>query len=168
MDQSTKFERFFKDNYTQFYLFAFHLTDDDEASKDIVNDVFEYVWINYDNEIIKNWVAYTYSHIRTKCIDYIRHQNVKRKYVEYYRQENLIHDQESFWDESDKIEFIRDVIKTLPFQTQLVLKLCYFQNKKYKEAANELNISTNTIKKHIVRALKVIREEVTEKYQKGT
>lgn len=159
MNRSAKFEQFFKENYTLFYLYVYRIIEDADVSRDIVNDVFEYAWANYDNEV-KNWKTYSYSYLKSKAIDYIRHQNVEKKYIEFYLSEinELYIDYNN--DQQETIENVQKIIKTLPLQTQKVLELCYFQNKKYKEAAVELNISTNTIKKHIVRALRIIRVKV--------
>jgi RNA polymerase sigma-70 factor (ECF subfamily) len=54
-------------------------------------------------------------------------------------------------------------LRTLTPQTQLILQECYVNRKKYKEVAEELEISTNTVKKHIVKALKTIREGIAKK-----
>lgn len=40
----------------------------------------------------------------------------------------------------------------LPQTTREILTACYLEEKKYKEVAEERNISKETVKKHIVRA----------------
>ena len=58
-------------------------------------------------------------------------------------------------------------METLAPRTRLVLQECYIHKKKYKEVAAEMEISVNAVKKHIVKALKTIREEIaTGKYPK--
>lgn len=52
------------------------------------------------------------------------------------------------------------LIGTLTPQTRHILEACYFQDKRYADVAEELDISTSTVKKHIVQALKVLRKEV--------
>ena len=53
------------------------------------------------------------------------------------------------------------IINTLPPKTKKVLEECYFNQKKYSEVAQMLNISTNTVKKHIMKALSSLREELS-------
>ena len=84
MEKEKKFEAFFKENYAPFYFFALQLINDEEMSKDIVNDSFELAWTKIDSIEIVNWKSYLLSYIRNKCVDYIRHQEVKRKYAEFY------------------------------------------------------------------------------------
>lgn len=37
------FEQFYKESYMTFYYLAYNMLEDEEASKDIVGDCFEYV-----------------------------------------------------------------------------------------------------------------------------
>ena len=53
---------------------------------------------------------------------------------------------------------IKKTIEMLPDTTRTIFILCFVEHKKYAEAAEVLHVSLSTIKKHIVRALKLIRE----------
>ena len=44
------------------------------------------------------------------------------------------------------------------FLSKEILEACYIQGKKYKEVAEEMKISISTVKKHMVRALKILRD----------
>lgn len=165
MERSKDFEAFFKENYTSFYFFALHLIDDEETSRDIVSDSFEHAWHNFHSLEVSNWKSYLMSYIRNKCVDYIRHEEVKRKYVEFYLQLTLENNQRDTHEYDERILKIRRIIATLSPQTRLVFSECYLQEKSYKEVAENLNISTNAVKKHIVKALKTIREACVKKDQ---
>ena len=54
---------------------------------------------------------------------------------------------------------IMEAVNLLTPRTQQVLKACYVERKKYKEVAEELNISKSAVKKHIMNALKTLREK---------
>ncbi len=160
LKNSTAFECFFKENYSQFYYYAYQLTDEEEVSKDIVSDGFEYAWRHFQDEQVENWKAYMCSFIHNKSIDYLRHQIIKEKYAELYL--SMADEKEKFvYEEADeRIEAIRKILRKLPQRTQFIMQECYMQNKKYKEVAEELEISINAVKQHIVKALKIIREEL--------
>ena len=66
-----------------FYFFALRIINDEETSKDIVNDSFEFAWTKIDSIEVVNWKSYLLSYIRNKCVDYIRHEEVKKKYENY-------------------------------------------------------------------------------------
>ena len=55
------------------------------------------------------------------------------------------------------IEKLRHSVEQLPGQTKVVFKKCFLDGRKYQEAADELNISINTVKTHINKALKLLR-----------
>ena len=52
---------------------------------------------------------------------------------------------------------IEQVLQSLPPPTQEIFIQCYVERRKYQEVADNLGVSTSTIKKHIIRALKIIR-----------
>ena len=56
-------------------------------------------------------------------------------------------------------EHPKKVIEELTDPTKTILKECYYENKKYQEVADEFGISTNGVTKHIMKALRLIREE---------
>ena len=43
------------------------------------------------------------------------------------------------------------------------LRLCYYEHKTYREVAEQLGISPDTVKKHISKALRTLREAMTLK-----
>ena len=92
--------------------------NDEEVSKDIVNDSFEFAWAKLDTIDVINWKSYLLGYIRNKCVDYIRHQEVKRKYAEFYQ--NLMMDKSIYYtSESDeRIFHIRKVIESFPPRTK--------------------------------------------------
>ena len=66
------------------------------------------------------------------------------------------------WHE-EMLEKVDEAIKALNPQTRRVLDLCYFQGKKYAEAAEVLGISANTVHKHISKAMAFLREVLFNK-----
>lgn len=167
MKDSSRFERFFKENYDPFFYYAYRLTDDEEASRDLVSDAFEYAWANFHNEEVDNWRAYIYSFLRNKSIDYLRHTLIKEKYADFVQRFTEECDNPEEEEEDERMEAVRRILRTLPPRTQLVLQECYLQNKKYREVAEELEISVNAVKQHIVKALRTIREEIQKKYNRN-
>lgn len=69
---------------------------------------------------------------------------------------------EEFADEEEREErnkALLEKLKKLPPQELEVIRAVVMENKKYKEAAEELHISVNTLKTHLSRALKRLRKE---------
>jgi RNA polymerase sigma factor (sigma-70 family) len=51
----------------------------------------------------------------------------------------------------------------LPEPTCTILRLCYWEKKTYQQVAGELGISPDTVKKHISKALRTLREAMLQK-----
>lgn len=162
MEKSEIFERFFKENYSKFCFFALRYISDEDACRDIVSSGFEYVWTNYDLKDVDNWGNYMLSYIHNKCVDTLRHEAVHKKYADfcisaanYSTTDSNAHD--------ERIAVLQGLMDTLPPKTRLVLQECFYNKKRYKEVADELEVSVSAIHKHIMKALRTLREGVKNK-----
>lgn len=164
MREKTDFEKFYLDNYDKLYYFACQMVSDKEVCRDIVSDAFEYAWTEFNNPEVKNWKKYIFTFIRNKCVDHLRKQTVQKKYADFYQRLYEGGEEENDYESIDsRITVMRHIIAGFTPQTRQVFLLCYIKNKKYVEAAEELEISTNAVKKHIMKALKLLREKLSEK-----
>lgn len=151
------FEQLYKENYARLYYYAFRFVTDEEACKDIVNDVLK----------PEAAAAYLYAQTRNRCIDYLRHRQVEEQYADFYR---IVTEEDADIapDEmEERVQHIEKFIEQLTDPTKTILKECYFDNKKYQEVAEEFGISINGIKKHIMKALRLLREEFGSKKVPG-
>ena len=67
----------------------------------------------------------------------------------------LTHEEE----QEERNKLLLEKLQKLPHQELQVVRAVIMENKKYKEAAEELHISVNTLKTHLTRALKQLRKE---------
>ncbi len=152
------FDRLFEENYTRLYYYALNIINNDEEAKDIVSNVFEYVLLNY--HLIDTTTSIRpllYKLVKSKCIDLLRRQGVKEKYDAYILSEFNISEEYVYEEHDLMITNILNTIESFPPQTRTVFRLCFLDGKKYKEIAEELDISTNTVKAHIMKALQLLR-----------
>ena len=167
-----EFEELYTGNYSRLYYYAYQFLNDAEVSRDVVNDAFEYVWKNYENFRKMNVVAILFQSVRNKSIDTFRHNKVEENYVALYSrmlsEEDAGLDEENekmrelgYYapEENEKIERIYKVLDNLTPQTRHIMEECYFNRKKYAEVAEMLNISPSAVKKHVMKALRLLREE---------
>ena len=162
-DEKKEFEALFRDMYPKLYYAAMQIVKDEEACRDIIGDSFEQLWTHRTKVEATKRSAFLYRIIHNKCIDYIRKQTARNKYIEFY---NILYgtkaeDLEHSWEENERqIQAMYHVIEAMTPQTQLILKSCYFKGMKYREVAEELNISISAVRKHIVQALKLLRSSL--------
>lgn len=152
------FNSLYRKHYEQLFYYAYGFTDDAEVCRDILADVFESLWTHRKKITQETAHSYLYQCVRNKCIDYVRHQQLNRQYESFIKG-TVDTDTDMEPDATEeRMQTVQECIDLLPPKTKLVLEECYFHNKKYKEVATALDISTNAIKKHIVKALSVLRE----------
>lgn len=157
-ENKVDFDRLFEENYTRLYYYALNIINNDEDAKDIVSNVFEYILLN--NRSIDTSTSITpllYKLVKSKCVDLLRRQGVKEKYDAYILSESDVSEEYVYEEHDLMINNILDTIDSFPPQTRIVFRLCFLQGKKYKEIAEELDISTNTVKAHIMKALQLLR-----------
>lgn len=153
------FEALFRANYTRLYFYALNIVNNPECAEDIVEDTFGYLWENYDRVVgDASPLPLLYSLVRNSCIDHLRHCDVKSRYESNITQTARVWE-ENMEDEEhqERISKVMSAITQLPPQTRKVFEACFLHGKKYKEVAEEMDISINTVKTHISRALAFIR-----------
>ncbi len=152
-----EFSSLFRSCYPRMYRLAYSLLNDQEESRDIVNDIFADL---LDKRKLTTDVneGYLLVMVRNRAIDFLRHQQVedeaRAELIHEYRL-NMSPDRAH----DERIQEIRIYIETeLTPQTRRVLQLCYDEKRSYQEVATELGISVQAVNKHISQALRKLRE----------
>lgn len=160
MNNSAVFEKLYRDNFRILFSFARKFVNDSDACHDIVSDVFEDVWRNFsvlDETRIKSFL---FSSVRNKCIDYLRHADCHSRYVDFVARVSARYiDTERYLEQQELMEQAHAVVDSIGPPTSDILYACYVDGKKYKEVAEQMGISIATVKKHMVKALRIIREK---------
>ena len=154
------FELFYKENYQRFFYFALRYMSNEEVCRDVVSMAFEYAWCELKVENMNEWKKVLLAYIHNKCIDVLRHEKVKSQFmqarIELAEHENA----QQLLERSERAEMVERYLEELPPKTRLVLRECMVNGRKYKEVAEELELTEHAIKKHIVKGLKILREKV--------
>lgn len=109
---------------------------------------------------VQSWRSFSLSYIHNKCIDYVRHDAIHNRFVaERMRMDERMAETDLV-EREQRVEMLQALIRQLPPRTRLVLQECFINGRKYKEVAEELEISDNAVKKHVMKALKYLRENV--------
>ena len=160
MIEESAFDGLFRRYYTELYIFAKRLVLTDADSQDIVSEAYEDVWNNMARLEVDTVRAFLYKNVRNKCIDHLRRLATRRNYVQLMSRITQEYDMADRLTELHEREcIINEVLDSLPDYTRQVFTACYVDHKKYIEVAEEMGISTSTVKKYIVRALRLIAEK---------
>ncbi len=131
-----------------------------EAAEDIVQETFIKIWeIKHRLVPELSFSAYLFRisrHAAFRMLKKIARHDEMRRQVCYFAG-CYSEDIENHLQWQQYQQMLEDAVNRLPNQRQRVFKLSRYQNKTYDEIACELDISRNTVKEHMVRALQDIR-----------
>ncbi len=142
------------------YIYGF--TASKEATKDIVQEVFLKIWLNRKKlATISRFGTYVYVLSRNHTLNYLRDlagKRVKEKEAKKIL-EGLpsIVEMEERAPDPDYYQLMDQAVEKLPPQQQKVYILSYRKRLKYKEIAQQMGISHETVKKY----LKLARYSIT-------
>lgn len=139
--------------YENLYLFAEKFIYDKDKAHDLVQDVFVKIWEDASKiEFTKSVRYYLFTSVKNKCLNYLRKLKIEdknnRKYLEAHIDSHTV----GMIDDVEIIGKIKSIIEDLPQQCREIYKLRVFYGYKYKEIAEDLGVSENTVKVQISRA----------------
>lgn len=154
----------FKNLFDQYYkplcIYSLKYCDSFSQAEDIVQDFFVKFW---DDKLYKKLDGsigpYLFKAIKNNTLLYIKNKS-KYRFENIENQVNgLIYDEGIDYEslEKEKIKLYKE-IDALPEKCREVFKVIVIENLKYKEAAEQLGVSVNTVKTHYSRALKQLRK----------
>lgn len=139
------------------------ITESWQMTEDIVQDVFIKIWLKRDQlSALESFTDYLFILSRNQTIDSLRKKNSDRlRSLDWARQ---FEQQEEASDTESIIEayrtLIEEAIELLPPQQKKTYLLSRQRRLKHHEIATQLNISQETVKKHIQLALHAITHHV--------
>ncbi|WP_421918805.1 sigma-70 family RNA polymerase sigma factor [Marinifilum sp.] len=147
----------FKKYFESLVVWADTFLNDMDQSKDLVQELFVNIWRkkSYHNWMPDKLSSYLHVSVKNACFN-------KLKKVDVLKHADEIESFDKIYDEfeSNKEEIVAQIleeVEKLPQKGKEVVKCVYLKGMKYQEAADELNVSLQTVKTHLVRSLKTLR-----------
>lgn len=144
--------------YTDLYRYAYYFLGMDDMAKDVVQDVFLKLWKNRKN--VPRIIAiesYLRTAIRNTSLDYLKKQRFS-EFPEVLLQEIDQHANPLEQLSLQELEAcLKAALQALPDRCQAIFTQVYLEDRKYKEVAEEMGISINTVKTQLRIALNRIR-----------
>lgn len=142
------------------YIHAFKKLKDKGDAQDVIQDIFARLWHRRNEITIETKVSYyLYTCVRNRILDQIEHSKVKDKYVASLQDfiDAGANTTDEYVDTKELSSAIEREIASLHPQMRKVFVMSRFQGMKYKEIASELNISEQTVRTHVKKALRILR-----------
>jgi RNA polymerase sigma-70 factor (ECF subfamily) len=145
------------------YKFGYSILKSTEDSENLIQDVFLNFWENRRNiEKDSSIKSYIFTITYNSAISFIRKKARESEFVEYLKalqqtSEEPVNVELEYKELSNKLE---EIINKLPQRQKEVYQLHRIEGLNYKQIAERLHISVNTIENHMASALKTIRKNL--------
>ncbi|WP_293313324.1 RNA polymerase sigma factor [Pedobacter sp. UBA5917] len=157
----------FEEIYERFngllYIYACKMVPDREDARDIVQEIFVYLWSNPDIKIKSQLSAYLYTAVRYKIFDWLDKNKSRSNYLQslenFADQGDYVTD--NYIREREFASLIEKEVALLPTKMRLIFEMSRRQHLSQKEIAEILQLSDKTVKKQMSNALKVLRLKLT-------
>lgn len=156
------FDRLFLKYYKLLCANAYSLLRDEQEAKDIVQLFFVEMWekklfMGLEGDI----KGYLYRSVHNRCLNQQRKQLTEQKKQEMFVQSREVYETDDQWTENEPAN-LQEALLAMPVQRREALQLVYLQNKKYRDAADVMGISINSLKTHLKIGLRVLRERLNK------
>ncbi|RAW03441.1 RNA polymerase sigma-70 factor [Pseudochryseolinea flava] len=161
----TAFEMLFRNYYQPLCNYAYTFVQDRDEAEEIVQATFMSVWEKRDALEIRTAVRpYLYAMVRNACLNVIKHEKIKQVHAagEIAFAERSVESVTRTVMAAELEDKIQEALLKLPEQCRLVFKLSRFEELKYAEIAEQLNISIKTVENQMGKALKIMRDQLSE------
>jgi RNA polymerase sigma-70 factor (ECF subfamily) len=154
----TAYEQLFKRYYKLLNLHAYYILKDEMEAEDQVQSLFIEIWDKrLYNHIRSSVKSYLYTAIKNKCLIALEKKKINNKRLNRYVSTLEYKTDKNTAIENESEKSVNAIINELPAQRQQAFSLVYLENKKYKEAARIMHITTNSVKTHLKLAMKELR-----------
>ena len=150
-DPLQTFRRLFDEHFHQLVLSSFRYLNDYDQARDIVQDVYVKVWQNFDHiRHVSDLKGYLYKAVQNSSMNFLKHVKVREKFVVDFRKSgfSVTQSHEEFLTEEEKNIRIHQAVNKLPDNWRKAFVYSKYDNLKYHEIANEMNIGIETVRSH--------------------
>ncbi|MBN1416989.1 MAG: RNA polymerase sigma-70 factor [Bacteroidales bacterium] len=164
------FEKLFKSYYKNLCFFAESYVREKAMAEEIVGSFFMNIWEKRKTIEIKDSVkSYFYSSVHNHCIKYLEHLKVMKKYEDFalsrLRNKELLAPSSNAYPLANLIskEIVGDIEKSindLPEKCREIFCMSRFEEMSYEDISTKLNISINTVRTQMARALQKLRDSL--------
>lgn len=163
-DQSA-FEQVFKAYYKNLHAYAFTILKDEMDAEEMVQQVFFKLWDRSESLSFSGSIAaYLYRAVHNESLNFLKHLKVRSNH-----QLHVVHRMKNEADHgsgkvmSKELESrFKAALNELPEQCRTIFQLSRFEEMKYREIADKLDISVKTVENQMGKALKLLRLKLVE------
>ncbi len=163
INNESEYEFIFREYYQSLCNYANMITKDMDNAEEIVQNIFVKLWEKKDNITLDVSIkSYLYKAVYNAALNELKHRKVKENYLQMQTNSELTEQPISLHNLKELEKNIEKALMGLPEQCRLIFKMSRFEELKYREIANVLNISPKTVENQMGKALRLMRENLAD------
>ncbi|MGB8194622.1 MAG: RNA polymerase sigma-70 factor [Chitinophagaceae bacterium] len=163
--EEAAFEEVFKANYKSLHAYAFTLLREETAAEEMVQNVFYKLWERTESLSIEGSLkAYLYRAVHNESLNYLKHLKVRSQHQLHiaHRMDQSTENASRKLQMKELEQKVQDALNDLPQQCRTIFQLSRFEELRYREIAERLNISIKTVENQMGKALKLLRLKLVD------
>ena len=163
-DRAFEFEIVFKKHFKSLHAYACTIVRDEVMAEEMVQNVFCRLWEKTDQiEIRESVSGYLYRSVYHESLNYLKHLKVRDAYQSY-----AIHTMENTNNTSHNLELreleerLEIALKELPEKCRTIFQMSRFEELKYQEIADRLEMPVKTVENQMGKALRLLRVKLVD------
>ncbi|WAC13119.1 RNA polymerase sigma factor [Dyadobacter pollutisoli] len=160
---STLYETYFGD----LHRFVMRFVKVEEHAEDICQEVFIKIWNSRESmSEVQSFKAYLYVLAKNHSFNFLKHASVERALQDEILSHalQLTSATEEDFQNAEYLMYIEKILGQIPDRSREVYELCKENGNSYQMTAEQLGISRNAVKKHMVRTNKFLRLSVLKDF----
>ncbi|MGQ8336846.1 RNA polymerase sigma-70 factor [Sunxiuqinia sp. A32] len=164
------FEKIYFEFFDVLFALSFQYILDKEEAKTIVQDSFMKLWeVRGELKSDTNIRNYLYTLTKNRSLNYLRDQKTAWKHLNqlremefHYAAESLSLVTDNYFEFKELLDKVNQSIDSLPKELKEVFILSRYDELRYREIAERLQISEKTVEARMSKALKILRNDLKD------
>lgn len=152
------FDILYEKHWQQAYSSAYKRLKNHDDAKDVVQEIFTYIWIKRETIHIENFPAYLNVAVRNKVLKVVAKQKATQPFFDIL--ENILEESSNansnlLWKEF--VKSYESLLQSLPPKRQQIFRLRYNEDLRTKDIAEQLGITTKTVQNQLGKAVATLK-----------
>lgn len=160
------FKSLFERYYAALCLFAKRYIEELTVREDIVQEVFVGLWERRQGlDVNVSAENYLLTCVKNRCLNYLRHQEVRQAYEEQVANcplNELDQSDEQLYDLQELEQLLADALERLPMEYRVAFEMNRLEGHSLEEVAVRLGVSVRTIERYRDKALAILQKELKD------
>lgn len=156
-------EKIFHEYYKSLVIYAGTMLKNRDDAEDVVQQVYVNIWEKRERlEIHTSLKAFLYRAVYHTTLNKLKQQSVREQYAGEIRSSAVLIQVDDRLQQKELQHKLDEAINELPEQCARIFKMSRYDQLKYQQIADALDLSVKTVENQMGKALKLLREKLKD------